>query len=203
MPLKLLDRVTGTLFTPYFGKDITFNITITSGYIATTQTDAENSLMGVKEDFLNVSKESSVGYEVRFHYEGMMSQHMGFMETMWKNHFGKTDNVLLGENLLRDLILMPYDCETDPEFFKHYYFVRNSFCTMNKRLYLKVEPEIFVTAGSENLLQTLTRNFGVSLGQENLQCDEIRKGFVGKIVKAKYSSWNQFYRITDVCCKNF
>ena len=200
MPLKLLDRASGTLFTPYFGKDLNFTLTITSDYIK-TQINDESQLFG--ENNLNVTMNSSVSYEIRFHYEGMMSQHLQFIETMWKSFFAKTDNVLLGENLLRDLILMPYDCETDPEFFKHYYFVRNSFVAMNKRLYLKIEPEIFVTAGAENLLQTLQRNFGASLGEESSANGEIRASFVGKIVKAKYSSWNQFYRITDVCCKNF
>jgi len=79
---------------------------------------------------------------------------------MWTEFFKKTDNVLLGEDIFNSFILMPYENLNDNEFFRHYYFVRNSFVKMSNKVFLKVEPLSMVSNLKENLLQTFRRHFG-------------------------------------------
>lgn len=95
---------------------------------------------------------------------------------------------------------MPYENLNDSSFFRHYYFVRNSFVKMSNKVFLKVEPRAMVSNLKENLLQTFQRSVRDLGSMEDAESQEQFRGlFNGKIIKARYTSWNQYYKIVDVC----
>lgn len=201
MPLQLLDKDEGILYTPYYGNDLCFQVVITSDYIQTMlDKNNKDTNQNSEENKQDLADKSFVSYDIKFVYDGLLYNQISFIENMWKMFFKSINYVLTGDDIFSDYILMPYEKLVDEDFFRHYYFVKNCFVKLANKIYLKINPTSMVSSMKESLYSIITKSY-TKFCEKNQSAnqDEFRNKFVGKIVKAKYASWNQYYKITDIC----